>query len=106
MNTSFAARVRADVRLAILQLLAADLGQSLNHVIMRDAIDSATAHSLTETEIREHFAWLEDRKLIRTEELDRFQIAILADRGLKVVQGKERVEGIRIPSADERAKYF
>lgn len=106
MTTSFDARVRADVRLAILQILAGDLGYSLNHAMMRDAVDRATAHSLTEEQVKEHFAWLEDRALVKTEELERYQIATLTDRGLKIVQGKERVEGIRLPTPGERIKHL
>ncbi|MBE0529523.1 MAG: ArsR family transcriptional regulator [Rhodospirillales bacterium] len=106
MTKSFAASVREDVRLAILQILARDLGQSCNHVIMRDAIEAAMAHSLTEDEIREHFAWLENQGLIRTEAIGRYVVATLHRKGRLVVQGRERVEGVRLPDVDERADYL
>jgi len=106
MTPSYPSRVRADVRLAILQALAEDLGHSMNNGVMRDAIEVKTAHSLTEDEIKEHFAWLEERGLARTEELDRFQMAVLTDRGMKIVQGKERIEGVRLPSVEERGAFL
>lgn len=106
MSKSFAATVREDVRLAILQILARDLGQSCNHVVMRNAIEAATAHSLTEDEIRAHYAWLEDRGLVKTEAVGRYTVAMLDRKGLLVVQGKERVDGVRLPDVDERADYL
>ena len=106
MTKSYPAMVRSHVRLSVLQILASDLGHSMNHEIMRDALEMATAHSLTEDEVKAHFAWLEDRRLITTEELERYRMAVLSDRGLKLVQGKERVEGVRLPSVDEREKYL
>ncbi len=106
MNKSFAASVREDVRLCILQVLAKDLGQSLNHAMMRLAVESAAGHSLTEDEIKDHFAWLENRGLVKTEVVGRYTVATLRREGLLVVQGARREDGIRLPDVDERADYL
>lgn len=103
---SFAATVREDVRLTILQILAKDIGQSCNHAIMRNAIEAATAHSLTEDDVKDHFAWLENRGLVKTEALERYMMAALGRDGRLVVQGKKRVDGIRLPDIDERKDYL
>lgn len=98
MTESFAARVRADARLAMLQILASDLGYSLNHIILRAALDRLTAITLTEDEVKTHLGWLEDRELVTTEIVNRFTLAKLTDAGLSVARGSATVEGISRPS--------
>ena len=89
-----AAKMRADARLAILELLAEDPGYSLNHVILRDAVDRLTAITLSEAEIKAHIAWLEDRGLVTAEEAPPYVLARLTDAGLEVARGHRTVEGV------------
>ena len=98
---SLAARMRADTRLAILQILAKDLHFSQNHEILRTAVDTATAISLTEADIKEHLAWLENQELVSTEIVGRYVTAKLTGKGLKVGGGEEIAEGVSRPSPDD-----
>lgn len=99
--SGFKAKLRADVRRTILQLLAGDLGYSHNHEVLRNAIDHAEAVTLTETEIKDHLAWLEDAGLITTETNAHYVIATIAPKGLKVAEGKEVVEGVSRPRPED-----
>jgi len=87
-------QINAMVRLAILRILLEDNGHSQNHEIMTSAIDTATAQSLTYEQMKKHFAWLEDQKLISTEFVGRFVMAELTRKGINVAQGKEVVPGV------------
>jgi repressor of nif and glnA expression len=98
---SLAATIRAMVRREILRLLAADAGYSQNHAIIRRAMESSTAQSLTETEVREHLSWMEDRGLVTTETVGPYLLAKLTDRGLSVARGEEHVEGVERPRPSE-----
>ena len=95
---SLAARMRGDARLCILQSLAQDPGYSVNHRILREMVDRATAITLTEAEVREHLSWLEDRKAVATEEVPPFTIALLTDFGQAVAEGRDALDGVSRPS--------
>ena len=99
--SGFKARLRADVRRTILQLLAGDLGYSHNHEVLRSAIDHAEAVTLTETEVQAHLAWLDDAGLITTETKGRFVLATITPLGLKVAEGSEVVEGVSRPRPED-----
>ena len=60
-------------------------------------MDRATAITLTESEVREHLAWLEDRGAIRTEQVPPFTIARLLDYGLALTEGREDLDGVSRP---------
>lgn len=98
---SIAAAIRAMVRRQILRLLAADAGYSQNHAIIRRALESATAQSLTESEVRAHLSWLEDQGLVNTEIVGPYVLAKLTDRGLTVARGEEHVDGVERPRPSE-----
>lgn len=98
---SLAAAIRAMVRREVLRLLASDAGYSQNHAIIRRAMESSTAQSLTETEVRGHLSWMEDRGLVTTETVGPYLLAKLTDRGLSVARGEEHVEGIERPRPSE-----
>ena len=97
---SLAARVRADARLGILELLAEDRGYSLNHAILRTAVDRLSAITLTEDEVKAHLAWLEDRGLVITEAVPPYVLARLTDRGLAAARGETLIEGVSRPRPD------
>ena len=98
---SLAASIRAMVRREILRLLASDVGYSQNHAIIRRAMESSTAQSLTETEVREHLSWMEDRELVTTEIVGPYLLAKLTDKGLSVARGEEHIDGIERPRPSE-----
>ena len=95
--TSFAAMVRADARLAILRTLHADPGYSQNHTLLARAVDHATGITMMDRDIRDHLAWLEDRKLVSTEVVGHLVIAKLTRQGGLVAGGMDIVEGVSRP---------
>ncbi len=99
---SLAASIRSMVRLVVLQLLAADLGYSQNHAVIRLALVSHAAQSLTDAEVKAHLSWLEDRGLVTTEVVGPYTVAKLTDQGLKVARGDEVVDGIDRPRPSDR----
>ena len=93
--------MRADARRAILQALAQDRGYSLNHAILRAAVDRATAITLEEGEVREHLSWLEDRGAVTTEEVPPFTLAKLTDYGLSLARGHATLDGVSRPTPSQ-----
>mgnify|MGYP003571029765 CR=1 FL=1 len=98
---SLAASIRAMVRREILRLLAADAGYSQNHAIIRRALEVSTAQSLTESDVKAHLSWMEDRELVATEIVGPYVLAKLTDRGLTVARGEEHVDGVERPRPSE-----
>lgn len=98
--SSLAARMRADARLSILQILSEDLGYSVNHSILRDAVDIATAITMTDDDIVAHLGWLENEKLVTTEVRGPYTLAKLTDAGLAVAKGRSVREGVSRPLPD------
>lgn len=95
--TSFQARIRADARLTMLQILSKDQGFSMNHELLGRYVDHLTAITLKEAEVKAHLAWLEDQGLVTTEIVGPYVQAKLTDLGLKVAQGAESAEGVSRP---------
>lgn len=98
---SLAADIRAMIRREILRALAADPGYAQNDAILRRMLASHAAQTLTESELRAHLSWLEDRGVVVTEHVGPYVTAKLTDHGLKVAAGEEAVEGIRRPRPSE-----
>ena len=97
---SLRARMRADARLAALQILAQDKGYSANHDILRLGIDKATAITLSADEVRDMMSWLEDAGLVTTEVVAPFVIAKLTNKGLEAARGQVEVDGVSKPPPD------
>ena len=53
--------------------------------------------TLTESEVRKHLSWLEDRGAVTTETVPPFTIAKLTDLGLSVARGHETIDGVSRP---------
>jgi hypothetical protein len=103
--TSLAERVRQDVHLAILQILAECIGYSQNHSILRRGVEIAVGTSVTVSEIRARLDWLENNELITTEHINSsalgdFVKAKLTDKGLSVAAGEEVCHGVSRPAPD------
>jgi hypothetical protein len=102
--TSLAERVRQDVHLAILQILAECTGYTQNHSILRIAVESAVGTSVTVSEICARLAWLENNALITTEHINSglgdFVKAKLTDKGLSVAAGEDVCHGVSRPAPD------
>ncbi|MDE2751279.1 MAG: hypothetical protein OXI83_01765 [Gemmatimonadota bacterium] len=93
-------RMRRDARRTILEALHEDRTYTLNHAILRDLVDRLTAITLTESELKAHLAWLEDRKAVTLRTVPPFTIARLTDFGLALARGVETLEGVSRPRPD------
>ena len=100
--TSLAEMMRADARRTILQVLAQDRGYSMNDAILRRAVDRLTAVTLSESEMRQHLAWLEDQGAIMTEVVAPYVLATLTDKGLALAEGSEVIDGVSRPLPSQR----
>jgi hypothetical protein len=100
---NLAERLRQDVHLAILHLLEKCIGYSQNHMILRMAVGEVVGVELTETEIRARLDWLENNKLITTEQLTGGGLgdlvkATITRKGQLVARGEDVVTGVSRPA--------
>lgn len=85
------------LRLAILQTIDLDPGNSLNHVMIVHILDEKYAYSLMDEEVKEQLEWMAGRDLVVTENVGRFKIARLTHDGERVARGIKHVPGIAEP---------
>lgn len=97
MTISLAERMKRDARLCILECLADDPTYRLNHEILREMVDRQVAITLSDTQMRDHLAWLDDAGLIETETIAPFVMARLTGRGLACARGTDPVAGVSRP---------
>ncbi|MGB0683392.1 MAG: hypothetical protein ACPGOV_11815 [Magnetovibrionaceae bacterium] len=93
---------REDAHLQILQTLADDPGYTANHQLLQKALETYQAITMTETEICDRLAWLEDQRLVTLETVMHLTVAKLTDLGQAVSEGRERVNGVRRPRPSGR----
>lgn len=98
---SFAEKFQADVRLAILQILAKDLGYATNHEVMASALWYFRAYSLTDDQVKTHFQWLADQGLVGVETVERFTLAKLTDLGRGAAKGRATIPGVARPAPSD-----
>ena len=94
---SFRDELAALIRLEILIILSKDRGGSLNHEMMRLALEHHAAHSLTNDQVRTEFLWLESQGLVRVEEVGHYLKATLLHLGRQYLARGAVVDGIAPP---------
>ncbi|MDX9863094.1 MAG: ArsR family transcriptional regulator [Rhodospirillales bacterium] len=95
---TFAELVTQDRRLAILHILAADPGYSVNDSVMQTALESI-GHTASRDQIRTDFAWLAEQGLVKCEVVhETIHVARLTARGGEVEAGRATVPGVKRPS--------
>ena len=90
-------RKRANVHRTILDALALNGGQRVNHLVLRSVVEDVDGLALDADEVREHLSWLEDRGAVATEQLPPFTIATLTDYGLALAEGRASLDGVGRP---------
>ncbi len=93
----FADKLKHEIRLAILQILAKDPGYSLNHEVLATALHHLRAHSLTDDQVKAELQWLADLGLVEIEQVDRFTIAKLTHLGKRAAVGRATIPGVARP---------
>ncbi len=99
--TSFRERVRADAHLAVLQTLAGIPDYTTNHELIAAALKRQAGITLTESEMQERLAWLEDQGLARLETAGPLVLVTLTDLGHKVARAREYWPGVSRPRPSE-----
>lgn len=91
--------VTEDRRLAILHMLAADPGYSINDSVMQTALETI-GHTASRDQIRTDYAWLEEQGLVSVDKVvdDKVHVARMTGRGADVEAGRATVPGIKRPS--------
>ncbi len=97
---SFAERFTADLRGAILTLLAAaDCECSL--AMLRASLATATMHDPAMDQLRMEIQWLADRGLVAQRKIDGvIEGVIVSERGQDVAHGRARVAGVAVAAHD------
>lgn len=99
---SYAERLDADRRLAILQLLVQDEGHSNESVIEVGLLDLAHRRGVDRAYVRDQLRTLEKAGAIRLEFYrDTVMVAHLTERGVAIADGRVRVDGISKPALGE-----
>ena len=97
--TAFSERHAADLRLAVLQVLAA-AGLETNVPILRAAVEEAT-HRPAASLLRQELAWLDERGLVTRRAIGAsVAAATITERGEDVALGRERIAGVAVPETD------
>ena len=97
---SFADLIAADIRLAVLQILAQDPGYDANEMVLRQAL-AALGHQISRDRLRSELAWLDEQRLISTVDVGGVAVARLTGRGEDVAGGRSVVPGVRRPGPEE-----
>lgn len=89
--------VTTDRRLAILHILAADPGYSVNHAVMQTALEEI-GHTVSRDQVTTDFAWLAEQGLITVDVVhDKVHVARMTARGADVEAGRATVPGVKRP---------
>lgn len=89
--------IKADLRLALLQLLEEDPGYSHNENVLRAAVAELRAHEISGDMLRTALNWLAEQDLVTIEEVGDMWIARLTKNGEEVALGHARVPGVARP---------
>lgn len=100
--SSYAERLDADRRLAILKLLVEDEGHSNESVVEVGLIDLGHSRGVDRAYVRDQLRALEKSGAIRLEFYrDTVMVAHLTERGVAIAEGRIRVDGIAKPPLGE-----
>jgi Fe2+ or Zn2+ uptake regulation protein len=97
---SFADLIAADIRLAVLQILAQDAGYAHNEMVLRAALREL-GHAVSRDRMRTELHWLSEQLLVTLADAGGVVVARLTDRGEDVAGGRSVVPGVRRPGPEE-----
>ena len=92
-------RLTADLRLAVLQILA-EAGGSANRRILGDELPGA-GHDVGADRLRTELGWLAEQGLVDLDGPDTLPVATLTERGADAAHGRITVPGVRRPAPHE-----
>jgi hypothetical protein len=97
---SFADLIAADIRLAVLQILAQNPSYDANEMVLRQALASL-GHHISRDRLRTELAWLDEQCLISATDVSGVTVARLTGRGEDAAAGRTVVPGVRRPGPEE-----
>ena len=84
------------LRLAVLQILAADADYAHNELVLSSAL-GLVGHGVSRDSLRTELAWLAEQGLVSIEDISGIQVSRLLSRGQDVSRGVAQVPGIARP---------
>ncbi len=96
---AFEKMVQADMRLAVLLVLAEDSDYSHNEYVLREALRSL-GHTVSQDRLRTELSWLAEQCLIKTDDTAGILVAKLTPRGKDVATGAAVVPGVKRPEPE------
>ena len=94
--TSFRKFATEHLRLAVLQILAADADYAHNELVLSSALEQL-GHGVSRDQLRTELAWLAEQGLVSIEDVSGIRVARLLSRGQDVAKGVARVPGVARP---------
>ena len=94
--TSFRKFATEHLRLAVLQILAADADYAHNELVLSSALEQL-GHGVSRDNLRTELAWLAEQGLVSIEDVSGIRVARLLSRGQDVAKGVARVPGVARP---------
>ena len=94
--TSFRKFATEHLRLAVLQVLAADADYAHNELVLSSALEQL-GHGVSRDQLRTELAWLAEQGLVSIEDVSGIRVARLLSRGQDVAKGVARVPGVARP---------
>lgn len=93
--------VAADIRLRLLQMLAAKPAYTGNEVALQAELAGKYGHALGRDRVRTELAWLEDQCLLVLQKPGGVMLATLSSAGLEISSGVGRNPGVAAPRPGE-----
>lgn len=93
---SYAELLNANRRLVILRILADSTDFSCNEHLLVSLMQELRL-TISHVGLRTELAWLEEQRLVTSQEVGGVNIATLTERGGDVAAGRERVPGVKRP---------
>lgn len=92
-------RLTADLRLAVLQILAEAGGAANRHIVGAEL--PGTGHDVGADRLRTELGWLSEQGLVDLDSPDALSVATLTERGYDAAHGRITVPGVRRPAPHE-----
>lgn len=94
---AYADLIQADIRLVILRTLD-ELGSTGNSSVLHSVL-VRFGHNVSRDNVKTELRWLEEQRLVTVDEAGSVLVAKITERGVDVVFGRARVDGVKRPGA-------
>lgn len=99
--SSYMEAVSADIRLRLLQMLAAKPVYTGNEVALQSELALRYGHTLGRDRVRTELSWMQDQGLLVVQKPGGIMLATLTTTGLEVSAGISRNPGVAVPGPGE-----